>query len=36
MSPTFVADMGTAIAQSAIFIQRSLWFPVFRWDRSHW
>jgi Kef-type K+ transport system membrane component KefB len=29
MSATFVTDMGTAIALSAIFIQPNLWFPVF-------
>lgn len=29
MSATFVTDMGTAIALSAIFIQPSLWFPAF-------
>jgi Kef-type K+ transport system membrane component KefB len=28
MSATLVTDVGTAIAQSAIFIQPNLWFPV--------
>jgi Kef-type K+ transport system membrane component KefB len=29
MSATFVTDMGTAVALSAIFIQPNVWFPVF-------
>jgi Kef-type K+ transport system membrane component KefB len=29
MSATFVTDLGTAIALSAIFIQPNVWFPVF-------
>ena len=29
MSATFVTDMGTAIALSAIFIKPNLWFPLF-------
>jgi Kef-type K+ transport system membrane component KefB len=29
MSATFVTDLGTALALSAIFIHPSLWFPVF-------
>jgi Kef-type K+ transport system membrane component KefB len=29
MSATFVTDMGTAIALSAIFIKPNIWFPVF-------
>jgi Kef-type K+ transport system membrane component KefB len=29
MSATFVTDMGTAIALSAIFIQPNIWFPAF-------
>jgi Kef-type K+ transport system membrane component KefB len=29
MSATFVTDLGTAVALSAIFIQPNVWFPVF-------
>ena len=29
MSATFVTDLGTAIALSAIFIQPNVWFPIF-------
>jgi Kef-type K+ transport system membrane component KefB len=29
MSATFVTDMGTAVALSAIFIEPNLWFPLF-------
>jgi Kef-type K+ transport system membrane component KefB len=29
MSATFVTDLGTAVALSAIFIQPNIWFPVF-------
>jgi hypothetical protein len=29
MSATFVTDMGTAIALSAIFLEPNIWFPAF-------